>query len=496
MHPDFDQYVRARSGSLVGFAYLLCRDRHLAEDLVQEVLARAYHRWDRIEADNPDVYLRRALVWANSSWWRRLSHRERPHGSTPDGAGDEDFVQRHAVRDELWALLGALPRRQRTVLVLRYFEDLDDERIAELLDCSPATVRVHAHRGLGALRTRLSEPVPAPAAERVLPAVALEDVRRRATGVQRRRRTALAAAAAAVITTVLVLLPVWRAPQPPPVLTPTPSGVPGPAGSASPVPGLNTSPTLNPAPSGTVALVPRPAAWALPEFPYQPGFVPAKAGKLTVVSALDMTGLESAGSPAKLLVYAGPTEYDWDWEAAQTQAVNVDGAPATMRTGTDENGKAQIGLTWRRDGRWVTVQSFGGLLTIAEVERFARELRPGRLAATPTISHGLIPQGYDVSSLDRDHVCLSAEPRLRWQDPEGICVSVGTDTSLVPVTSSFSVRGQLAVLEPVGSERPTELRVLLDEHRVLVIGQSRGDLSREDLVRFAESITVSGPAGQ
>ncbi|GAA1605341.1 SigE family RNA polymerase sigma factor [Catellatospora bangladeshensis] len=488
MHPDFDQYVRARSGSLVGFAYLLCRDRHLAEDLVQEVLARAYHRWDRIEADNPDLYLRRALVWANSSWWRRLSHRERPHWSTPDGAGDEDFVQRHAVRDELWALLGGLPRRQRTVLVLRYFEDLDDERIAELLDCSPATVRVHAHRGLGALRSRLGEPVPAPAAERAFPPVTLDDVRRRATGVQRRRRTTLAAAAAAVITTVLVLLPVWRAPQPPPVLTPSPSGVPG---SAGPVP-----PTLNPSPSGTVALVPRPAAWALPEFPYQPGYVPAKAGKLTVVSALDMTGLESAGNPAKLLVYAGPTPYDWDWEAALTRSVQVDGVPATLRTGTDENGKAQIGLTWQRDGRWVTVQSFGGLLTLAEVQRFARELRPGRMTATPAIGYGLIPEGYEVSSMDREHVCLSAEPRLTHENPEGICVSVGSDTSLVPVTSSFSVRGQLAVLEPVAGERPTALRVLLDGKRVLLIEQSRGDLSREDLVRFAESITVSGPAGQ
>ncbi|MFD0595741.1 sigma factor [Catellatospora coxensis] len=83
MHPEFEDYVRARSGPLVGFAYLLCRDRHLAEDLVQEVLAKAYHRWDRIEADNPDAYLRKAVVWAHSSWWRRLSHRERPLETTP-----------------------------------------------------------------------------------------------------------------------------------------------------------------------------------------------------------------------------------------------------------------------------------------------------------------------------------------------------------------------------------------------------------------------------
>ncbi|MEV4413018.1 SigE family RNA polymerase sigma factor [Catellatospora sp. NPDC049609] len=478
MHPEFEHYVRARSGALVGFAYLLCRDRHLAEDLVQEVLARAYHRWDRIESGNPDVYLRRALVWANSSWWRRLSHRERPQDSTPDTAADDDFVQRHAVRDELWALLGTLPRRQRMVLVLRFFEDLDDDRIAELLDCSPTTVRVHAHRGLAALRTRLSEPVPAPSAERAFPAVAVEAVRRRATGV-RRRRTALAGAAAAVVATLIVLLPGWRSAQPPPVLTPTPT--PSASPSASP---------------STVALVPRPAAQRLPEFPYQPGFLPARVGPLSVVAALDMTGVESAGSPAKLLVYAGPTEYDWDWEAAQTTPVDVGGLPGTLRTGRDENGAQQVGLTWRRDGRWVTVQSFGGLLTVAEVERFARELRPGRMTATPLITYGLMPEGYEVSSLDRGHVCLSREPRLTPADPEGLCVVTGQDPNLVSLASSLSVGGVPAALEWDAEGRIVGLNVQLDERRVLLISQSRGDLGEEDLIRFAGSITLAEPAGQ
>jgi RNA polymerase sigma factor (sigma-70 family) len=57
-----------------------------------------------------------------------------------------DFAQRHAVRDELWRLLAGLPRTQRAVLVLRFYEDLDDQRIAEVLGCAPATVRVHARR--------------------------------------------------------------------------------------------------------------------------------------------------------------------------------------------------------------------------------------------------------------------------------------------------------------------------------------------------------------
>jgi hypothetical protein len=65
--PSFDDYVAARSATLLRFAYLLCGDRHLAEDLVQEVLIRAHRRWSAIEAGNPGAYLKRALVHANIS---------------------------------------------------------------------------------------------------------------------------------------------------------------------------------------------------------------------------------------------------------------------------------------------------------------------------------------------------------------------------------------------------------------------------------------------
>lgn len=480
MHPEFEDYVRARSGPLVGFAYLLCRDRHLAEDLVQEVLAKAYHRWDRIEAGNPDAYLRKAVVWAHSSWWRRLSHRERPLETTPDAAGDDDFAQRHAVRDELWALLGTLPRRQRTVLVLRFFEDLDDVRIAELMDCSPATVRVHAHRGLAALRDRFSAPAPVPAAERNFPGVRVDEVRRRAAGVRLRRRATLAATTAAVLVALLLLAPSWRGRQEPPVITPTPT----PAVSADP------SATAGP------TLVPRPAAEPLPVFPYEPGFVPPEAGPLQVVSALDMTGVESLGRPQQLLIYAGPTPYDWDWEAAETRNVLVNGLTATLRTGTDENGELQVGLTWSRDGRWVTVQSFAGLLTVAQVERIARELRPGRMTATPTITYTLMPAGYEISSLDSRHLCLSREPRLTYQDPEGICVGIGDDNGVVTPASSLTVGGRPAAVTPGPDGRPIALTILLGENRVLFISQTAIDLGEADLIRFAESITVAGPAGQ
>jgi len=151
----FEDYVVARGGYLLRVAYLLCGDRHLAEDLVQDVLARAHRRWSHIEAETPDGYLRAALVRAHLSWRRRRSSGEWVLAELPEPPPGDDFAQRQALRDELWQLLGSVSRAQRAVLVLRYFEDLDDRRIAETLGCAEATVRVHAARGLAALRSRL-----------------------------------------------------------------------------------------------------------------------------------------------------------------------------------------------------------------------------------------------------------------------------------------------------------------------------------------------------
>ena len=74
--PSFDDYVTARSGALLRFAYVLSGDRHLAEDLVQEVLIKAHRRWSAIEADNPDAYLKQAIVRTHVSWRRRRATRE------------------------------------------------------------------------------------------------------------------------------------------------------------------------------------------------------------------------------------------------------------------------------------------------------------------------------------------------------------------------------------------------------------------------------------
>jgi RNA polymerase sigma-70 factor (sigma-E family) len=157
MRDSFEEYVTASSGRLLRFAYVLCGDRFLAEDLVQDVLSRTHRHWRRVETENPDAYLRVALVRAHLSWRRRRVSTEKVLAEPPEpSAGSVDFTQQIASRDELWSLLASLPRAQRAVMVLRFYEDLDDRRIAEVLGCAPVTVRVHASRALGTLRAALS----------------------------------------------------------------------------------------------------------------------------------------------------------------------------------------------------------------------------------------------------------------------------------------------------------------------------------------------------
>jgi RNA polymerase sigma-70 factor (sigma-E family) len=156
---SFDDFVVNRGPALLRFAYLLTGDRHRAEDLVQEVLARVHQRWDRIErVDGAEFYVRTALVRQNISWWRRRSSRsEQPVAQVPDTTTAGDGEQEIAARDEMWELLATLPRKQRAVLVLRFYEDLPDDRIAALLGCSPVSVRVQVSRALARLRATLAD---------------------------------------------------------------------------------------------------------------------------------------------------------------------------------------------------------------------------------------------------------------------------------------------------------------------------------------------------
>jgi RNA polymerase sigma-70 factor (sigma-E family) len=157
----FEEYVACRLPALLRYAAVLTGDRDTAQDIVQEVLARAHGRWHRISrADVPDLYVKR-MVTNQFLSWRRGPARPMPVGevaetSRPSGVPDQvDVATTHAERDALLGELSRLPRRQQAVLVLRFYEGLSDVEIAEVLDCQPGTVRGYASRALATLRVSL-----------------------------------------------------------------------------------------------------------------------------------------------------------------------------------------------------------------------------------------------------------------------------------------------------------------------------------------------------
>ncbi len=154
----FEEFAAARLPAVLRFAAVLTGDRGLAEDVVQEVLIRANARWQVIEnLDRPESYVRKMIVneylaWRRRSWRLVLSSA----GSGIEGLPTPDPAAGYAEREAMLAELTKLPRRQRAVLVLRYYEGLSDQEIADVLGCKPGTVRGHASRALAALRIELT----------------------------------------------------------------------------------------------------------------------------------------------------------------------------------------------------------------------------------------------------------------------------------------------------------------------------------------------------
>ncbi|MFC6881610.1 MULTISPECIES: SigE family RNA polymerase sigma factor [Actinomadura] len=149
--PDYAAYVTERSPRLLRTAYLLCRDWGLAEDLLQTALVKAWRAWRRI-GDDPDPYVYRILVNTHASWARRRWRGERPTDEPPERADPADAMGTAEDKAVLWAALGRLPRRQRAVVVLRYFEDLTEPQAAAVLGCSVGTVKSQASKALAKLR--------------------------------------------------------------------------------------------------------------------------------------------------------------------------------------------------------------------------------------------------------------------------------------------------------------------------------------------------------
>lgn len=150
----YDEYVAGRSGQLLRTAYLLTRDWALAEDLLQTALARAWLAWRRIDGD-PDGYVRAVLVNTYASWWRRRWNGETPTAQLPEQCAADPHAA-YDERDAVWQALGRLSRRQRAVVVLRYFEDLPEAEVARVLGCSAGSVKTHLSRALAKLRVDAS----------------------------------------------------------------------------------------------------------------------------------------------------------------------------------------------------------------------------------------------------------------------------------------------------------------------------------------------------
>jgi RNA polymerase sigma-70 factor (sigma-E family) len=154
---DYENFVRAQLPRLLRYATMLTGEREQAADLVQDVLVKAYRRWSRItDTDHPDRYVLRMVTNGYLSWRHSRSARLVVAGDLPDEVRADDFASDHALREDMWQRLARLPKRQRAVVVLRYYEQLTDSEIAELLGCAQATVRAHAHRALTTLRNGLT----------------------------------------------------------------------------------------------------------------------------------------------------------------------------------------------------------------------------------------------------------------------------------------------------------------------------------------------------
>jgi RNA polymerase sigma-70 factor (sigma-E family) len=157
---EYAEFVRARTHALLRSAYLLTGDQHLAEDLVQEALARTHRAWSRLwHSGNAEAYARKVMYHLQVSVWRRRRVAETLPGDLPEPRHQHGFDHAEAVTQQVLVerALRALSPRQRAVIVLRYFEDRTEVEAAELLGVSVGTVKTQTARALERLRRLVPE---------------------------------------------------------------------------------------------------------------------------------------------------------------------------------------------------------------------------------------------------------------------------------------------------------------------------------------------------
>jgi RNA polymerase sigma-70 factor (sigma-E family) len=157
---EFTAFVAGSYGRLLHIADLIIGDRGRAEDLLQTVLVRTFLRWPRISPAGRFGYVRSALMRGRTDWWRRLSSRERPSAVIPETRAVPDPAGQVVDRTTVQRALSRLTRRERAVVVLRFYEDLSEAEIARELRIAPGTVKSTCARALTKLRIspELAEP--------------------------------------------------------------------------------------------------------------------------------------------------------------------------------------------------------------------------------------------------------------------------------------------------------------------------------------------------
>jgi RNA polymerase sigma-70 factor (sigma-E family) len=154
---DFAGFVEARERALQRMAWLLTGDWALAEDLVQTALAKTWPRWARVsERDDPEIYVRKVMLNTWSTWRRRRWRGEEASVTLPERPAPGDLASEVAELVAIGQALGRLTDRQRTVLVLRVFDDLSEAQVASVLNCAAGTVKSTLSQALAKLR---SEPM-------------------------------------------------------------------------------------------------------------------------------------------------------------------------------------------------------------------------------------------------------------------------------------------------------------------------------------------------
>ncbi|MEU9245549.1 SigE family RNA polymerase sigma factor [Streptomyces shenzhenensis] len=155
---EYDEFVAARWSGLFHLARLLTGgDRHRAEDLLQDSLVRLWFVWPKIADEAPEAYVRKVMARAAARSARRRWWGERPVEELPEVAVAGDMSAIVAERSRLEAALALLTPRQRAAVVLRYYQDLPDRQVAEVLGCPVGTARSHAARGVARLRDLLAD---------------------------------------------------------------------------------------------------------------------------------------------------------------------------------------------------------------------------------------------------------------------------------------------------------------------------------------------------